>query len=139
MDNKLLVRYPAAHKLPADIKKEIICDVAKSLADNPKAVEAAIRILFARQTLDEQRQSETKHDNGLGVKSCHGWRVAYYGRWLASGKSLTGVHLDKARKLASTYVKTQLFELAALKRGLVSDQRAQEIHTESRRLASQGL
>jgi hypothetical protein len=45
--------------------------------------------------------------------------VAYYGRWVTSGRKLTGWHLDRARELAMTYSRTQLMELAALKAGLI--------------------
>jgi hypothetical protein len=29
---------------------------------------------------------------------------SYYGSWIKSGKNLTGIHLDKGRRLASKYV-----------------------------------
>ena len=85
--------------------------------DNPLAVERAVMILFKRQTAAEQATATTRDDNNLGVMACHGRQIAYYGKWLANGRSLSGYHLVKARKLANKYAATQLFELAAVKGG----------------------
>lgn len=119
IDAKLLRRYPKAHTLRKDIRTALKTAVIASLTEDDAAVARAISILFARQTHDEQTEEDTKHDNSLGVRANHGHRVAYYGKWLLSGRRLTGIHLDRARKLALTYAGSQLFELAALKAGYV--------------------
>lgn len=112
-------RFPQAHKLPKHVKDVIIHGVKLALDSNPLAVERAISILFERQTLSEQAARTTLEDNNLGVKHCHASRIVYYGKWLASGKHLTGNHLAFARKIAHGYAASQLFELAAVKAGLV--------------------
>ena len=113
-------RIPAAHKLPAPVKARVVASVEAALASNPAAVERAIAVLYARQTAFEKSREATVEDNGLGVRHNHGRRIAYYGKWLARGRHLTGHHLDFARRIAQTYARTQLFELAALKAGLVT-------------------
>lgn len=120
MEAKDLVRHPAAQKLPAAVKDALAAKVIDSLRRNPLAVERAIAVLYARQTADERRDEETRWNNALGVKAGHGGKVAYYGRWIASGRHLTGRHLDSARRLAEAYARTQLMELAAIHAGLVS-------------------
>jgi len=115
-----LTRFPQAHKLSPAIKAVLVRQVETALGEDPRAVEKAIRILFARQTAAEKAAEATVVHNNLGVQACHGRRIAYYGKWLASGRHLTGWHLDKARAIAQKYARTQLFELAALKAGLIS-------------------
>lgn len=110
----------ARHKIPGIIRKVMTQRVRVALDTNPRAVEKAIRVLYARQTMDEKRDETTRHNNQVGVRHSHGHRIAYYGKWIADGKRLTGIHLERARKLAHTYARTQLAELAALKAGLVS-------------------
>lgn len=106
-------------KLSGQIRNALTQRVRKALDTNPLAVEKAIKVLYARQTMDEKRDETTRHNNQVGVRHSHGHRIAYYGKWLARGNHLTGIHLDRARKLAHTYARTQLAELAAIKAGLV--------------------
>lgn len=112
-------RYPQAHKLPREVKASLVAKVRTALDTNTRAVEHAIKVLFDRQTSAEKDRSTTLEDNNLGVKHCHARRIVYYGRWLASGRHLTGNHLEFARKIAHGYAASQLFELAAVKAGLV--------------------
>jgi hypothetical protein len=93
--------------------------VRASLDANPAAVERAIKVLYERQTTSEKATESTHVNNQVGVRHSHGHRIAYYGKWLARGNHLTGIHLEQARKLAHTYARTQLAELAAVKAGLV--------------------
>lgn len=115
-----LTRFPAAHKIDRQLKTTLIKTVVHSLETQPAAVERAIKVLFDRQTATEKAAEATINHNGLGVRANHGRRIAYYGKWLASGRHLTGRHLDYARKIAKTYAASQLFELAALKAGLIA-------------------
>ena len=114
-----LSRFPQAHKLPKEVRVKLVNAVVAALQTSDAAVEKAVRVLFERQTAQEKAVEETICDNSLGVRANHGRRIAYYGKWLASGKHLTGRHLEFARKIAMTYSRTQLFELAALKAGLI--------------------
>ena len=122
MDTNLppMKRFPEAHKLPKAVKAELVSKIRASLA-NPAAVERAVTILFNRQVKAERDSESTMLDNSLGVTAYHGRQVAYFGKWIRSGKHLTGYHLDKARKLCHRYAATQLFEIAALKAGLIRD------------------
>lgn len=120
MDKVILARHPQAHKLPRKVKDDVIHAVRRSLDTNPAAVERAISLLYLRQTASEKATRTTHVDNALGVKHQHGSRIVYYGKWIADGKHLTGHHLDFARKIAHNYAATQLFELAAIKKGLVT-------------------
>lgn len=112
-------RFPQAHKLPLWMREDIEASIRRALNDNPKAVERAISILYSRQTEAEKEAGGTFVDNGVGVRGGHGGRVKYYGEWIASGRRLTGIHLERARKLAHNYARTQLLEVAALKAGLI--------------------
>lgn len=112
-------RIPAAHKLPQHVKEDLIRKIRASLSTKPEAVEKAIAILYHRQTSAEKATETTMVNNNLGVQHCHGRRIAYYGKWLASGRHLTDGHLDRARAIANKYAATQLFEIAAVKAGLV--------------------
>jgi len=125
-------RYPEAHELPLATKAELILKVKDALLKNSKsirqvngqpraigAVEHAILVLLARQTQDERATATTNASNGLGVRYHDAQSVVYFGTWIASGKDLSGKHLDRARKLVMNYAGTQLYELAALKAGLI--------------------
>jgi len=101
-------------------QKRMLTDrVRIALDSSTKAVEKAITILYARQTVDEKQTEMTRHDNQVGVRHNHGRRIVYYGRWLAGGRHLTGYHLDRARAMCHTYAATQLMELAAVKLGWI--------------------
>lgn len=119
METNLLQRYPLAHRLPTLTKAKIIAEVRAALNTRPDAVEKAIKILYTRQTASEKMARTTHVDNQLGVKHQHGARIVYYGKWLESGRHLTGHHLEFARRMAQNYAATQLFELAAVKAGLL--------------------
>lgn len=112
-------RYPAAHRLPVQVRTRLVASVVDALSTNTAAVERAIAILFSRQTEVEKNSKKTLVDNGLGVRRGHSGKVTYYGKWLASGRRLNGHHLEVARKIALTYARTQLMEVAALKAGLI--------------------
>jgi hypothetical protein len=81
------------------------------LNSNPKAVERAMIVIYDRQTVDEKASSTTRHSNNRGFSACTDKRGSYFARWVLSGRSLTGHHLDKARKIA-LYHRKQLLEAA---------------------------
>lgn len=87
-------------------------DSIKHLLDrNDTAVERAVLAIFHRQTSDEQDSGTTKHHNGRGFNAFHAERGTYYANWIQSGHRLTGVHLERARRMAKRYV-GQLAEIA---------------------------
>jgi len=86
-------------------------NILSLLEKNDRAVEKAILAIYRRQTSEEQNSSATIHRNGIGFSGAHAQVGTYYAKWLLSGRSLTGKHLDKARKIAKHYV-AQLLEEA---------------------------
>lgn len=74
------------------------------LLRSDRAVERAIVAIYNRQTLDEQSSQETKHSNNIGFSGAHARLGTYYAQWILQGNSLTGRHLEKARKIALHYV-----------------------------------
>lgn len=113
-------RYPEAHRLPKAVRAGLITRVRSSLMNSDAAIERAIKVLYDRQTLVEKQAKESLTTNSLGVKKCHGVRIVRYGKWIASGRPLSGIHLTRARQLAMSYSRTQLFELAAVAAGYVA-------------------
>jgi len=95
-------------------KQQLREDIIHQLKVNPRLVERALVVLYERQTLDEQMAGETKHHNGIGFSAWAARWGSYYGRYVLSGKRLTGIHLDRARDIAIKHVR-QLVELALIK------------------------
>lgn len=91
--------------------RESICAL---LNRNLEAVERAMVVLLDRQTEDEKDNEQTKHLNGVGFSSCNARLGTYYGNWVKQGKHLSGVHVDKARRIAIKHVR-QLVEVANAK------------------------
>lgn len=90
-------------------------EIVSLLNTNPKAVERAMVVIYDRQTADEKADSTTRHSNNRGFSACTDKRGSYYARWVLSGRSLTGHHLIKARKIAIFHRK-QLLEAAKAKK-----------------------
>ena len=70
------------------------------LRTNPKAVERAIVRLYNLQTQDEQASDDTKHHNSVGFAGYAARNGSYYAKWVLSGRSLTGKHLEKATAIS---------------------------------------
>lgn len=90
------------------------------ISSDDKALERAIVAIYDRQTHDEKRDSDTKHDNERGFRANHAPTMSYFARiilkgWKESGKSknvhLNPVKLDKARGFMVQYHR-QLCEIA---------------------------
>lgn len=80
-------------------------DQIKSLLlSSDRAVEHAMVTLLSLQTSEERQTSTTRAKNGQGFNAYHAAQGTYYANWIASGRKLTGRHLDKARKMAMHYV-----------------------------------
>ena len=67
---------------------------------NDRAVERAMVAIWERQTRDEQETQDTRHHNGIGFSGWTAKSGTYFANWVRSGRSLSGKHLAKARKIA---------------------------------------
>ena len=67
---------------------------------NDRAVERAMVAIWERQTADEQETQDTRHHNGIGFSGWTAKSGTYFARWVQSGRTLSGKHLVKARKIA---------------------------------------
>ncbi|NDD12668.1 MAG: hypothetical protein EB072_08470, partial [Betaproteobacteria bacterium] len=67
---------------------------------NDRAVERAMVAIWERQTRDEQATETTRHHNGIGFSGWTAKSGTYFANWVRSGRSLSGKHLAKARKIA---------------------------------------
>jgi hypothetical protein len=75
-------------------------EIDAMLRRNPKAVERGILSLFRRQTADEAAAQTTKYTNGIGFSAWAAKKGTYYANWIRGGRSLSGWHLENARKIA---------------------------------------
>ena len=90
------------------------------LATNDLAVERAVVAIYDRQTQDEKRDSDTKHDNFRGFRANHAPTGSFFARIILKGWKQDGnknrVHLNpdklaKARRFMMQYHR-QLCEVA---------------------------
>ena len=90
------------------------------LATNNLAVERAVVAIYDRQTQDEKRDSDTKHDNFRGFRANHAPTLSYFARIILKGWKQDGhknrAHLNpnklaKARRFMMQYHR-QLAEIA---------------------------
>ena len=88
-----------------------VSEIEDMVANNNKAVERGILAIHARQTADEQVSANVRHDNNMGFSVCYARSGTYFARWIASGRTLDGKHLDKARKICLHHV-AQLTKIA---------------------------
>lgn len=75
-------------------------EIENLINNNDVAVGRAIVALYERQTADEQASETTNHHNNIGFCGWAAKNGSYYARWVMSGRTLTGKHLVKARKIA---------------------------------------
>lgn len=75
------------------------------------AIGRAMVKLYQRQTTAEMIANRTSEHNGRGFSSMDAGIGSYMARWVMGGRVLTGIYLEKARKLAFKYRK-QLAEIA---------------------------
>lgn len=86
-------------------------EITNLLLTNDRAVERGILAIYNRQTESEKRSNATLQSNGEGFAGPDASLGSYYARWIMSGRSLSGKHLDKARKMTIKY-RRQLVEVA---------------------------
>jgi hypothetical protein len=77
--------------------------ILQLIISNDRALERAIIAIYNRQTEDEKSASSTRHTNGIGFAGPDASLGSYYAKWLLSGRSLSGNHLLKARKMMMKY------------------------------------
>lgn len=108
----------------------------KNLLDtNDLAVERAVVAIYDRQTQDEKRDSDTKHDNERGFRSNHASTMSFYARiilkgWKQSGKNrtyLNSVKLAKARAWMMQYHR-QLCEVANAREARINAEEDEREH-----------
>jgi hypothetical protein len=75
-------------------------EIEALINSNDRAVERAMVAIWERQTRDEQATETTRHHNGIGFSGWTAKSGTYFANWVRSGRSLTGKHLAKARKIA---------------------------------------
>lgn len=59
--------------------------IQRLLATNDLAVERAVVAIYNRQTGDEKRDSDTKHDNNVGFRANHAPTLSFYARIILKG------------------------------------------------------
>jgi hypothetical protein len=92
--------------------KETIIDL---LAKSDKAVNRAVLAIYEGQTSDEQASETTQHSNGIGFNAYDARRGSYYAEYIGRRGSLSGRHLEIARKMMRKYA-GQLASIANAKR-----------------------
>lgn len=79
---------------------------------NPVFLTRALVKIYDRQTRDEKDTKNTRHFNGVGFNAAHASKMSYYARWVLSGRSLSGTHLEKCKQTLKKYRKQILEEIA---------------------------
>lgn len=86
--------------------------IIERLRKDNKLVERAMIVLYQQgQTEDERETRRTRYRNGVGFNSAHAPIGSYCAKYCLAGNRLTGVWLEKARKIAIHYA-GQLVKMA---------------------------
>lgn len=104
--------------------------IAWLLMTNDIAVERAIVAIYNRQTEMEKEAKETIKCNGVGFTASDAKFGSYMAKWILSGKKLSGVYLEKGRKMSIKYC-DQLLQIALEK------QNKEKMYIENERKAIQ--
>lgn len=88
--------------------------VVQLLQTNQTFLERALLELFQRQTEDERSYGDVIHRNYRGFSASHASVLTRYAKWLASGRHLTGTHLEKAKEILPRY-RRQILDIIAEK------------------------
>lgn len=75
---------------------------AKILSDQ-KWLERAILAIYDRQVTAEKADQNTKFTNMKGFNKPDAKKLSYYASWIKSGRSLSGWHLENARRKMVKY------------------------------------
>ena len=85
-------------------KESIVALLNRSYDKNDhRFVERSILALYTLQTLDERKSIKTRHRNHLGFSVRTVKDGTYLGKWLATGKSLSGRFLNTAYAIAEIH------------------------------------
>lgn len=93
-------------------KLEKIASLKEVLSTNQEVIENALLTLYSYQTEEERLDKETKESNSRGFNAFDSKTLTKMAEWVKSGKSLSGYHLEKAKKMLPKYAK-QLVEIQA--------------------------
>jgi len=86
-------------------------EIKKNLLISKTWLTKAIIAIYNKQTESEKYSEITSLYNKVGFSAFDAPRLSYYAKWLLSGRSLSGRHLDIARKKMLRYSK-QLAKIA---------------------------
>jgi len=78
--------------------------IKEKILTDDRWLERGILAVYRLQTADEQNTETTSEHNGVGFNAFDARSGSYYAKWLESGRSLSGPHLAKARKLCLRYI-----------------------------------
>jgi hypothetical protein len=79
---------------------EILALVASGDA---RVISRSVLALYNRQTASEQSDGTTREQNGVGFTGYDAKRGTYWGKWVASGRLLSGAFLAKAARMLPKY------------------------------------
>lgn len=77
--------------------------IRQKILTDQRWLERAVLAIFERQTRDEQTAEESKYHNLRGFNGPDAKRMTYYACWIKSGRHLSGLHLEKAKKAMQKY------------------------------------
>lgn len=95
----------------ADVKEWTEDDIITLLDNRQDAVERAVLAIYKRQTAGEQITGHTIEANGVGFSAYDDKSGTYYAEYILKGRHLSGIYIDRARKLIKKY-RRQLTEIA---------------------------
>ena len=102
------------------------------LANSDKAVARAVVAIYNLQTDEEKRSEQTLRSNGVGFSGTDARRGTYYAQYILRTGSLTGKHLELARKMTQKYWR-QLAEIANAAPAVAVESHAHSATAEERR------
>lgn len=79
--------------------------VNAKLTSDQLFLEKALVALYMKQTLDEQRNEATHHQNNVGFNSADARKCSYCAAWVKSGRHLSGRFLGDMKKRLPKYAK----------------------------------
>jgi hypothetical protein len=76
----------------------------EKILNNQDWLERAIVAIYERQTRDEKYEENVKYNNNKCFTHSDAKRGSYYAKWILSKKHLTGIHVEKAKKMIQKYI-----------------------------------
>lgn len=78
-------------------------EIKTKIQDNQEWLERAVLAIYQRQTEDEQIHEATIEHNKVGFSGVDAKYMSWIAGWIASGRHLSGKHLDKTRTRMTKY------------------------------------